>query len=136
LHLIGISGIANLLSAIKTAKYFELNENDFVFTIFTDSMELYQSRIEEYRIKNGKYNIIQAAKDFDSCLLNQKTDFVNELGYYDRKAIHNLKYYTWIEQQGKSVEELNEQWKPDYWTDIFENEVGYFDKLIEEFNSL
>lgn len=136
LNLIGISGIANLLSAIKTAKYFELNENDFVFTVFTDSMELYQSRIEEYRIKNGKYTSIQAAKDFDSCLLNQKIDFTKELGYYDRKAIHNLKYYTWIEQQGKSVEELNEQWNQDYWTDIFENEVDYFDKLIEEFNSL
>jgi hypothetical protein len=28
---------------------------------------------------------------------------------------HNLKYYTWVEQQGKLVEELDAQKDPDWW---------------------
>ncbi len=133
---IGISGISNLLSAIKTAKYFEMDENDFIFTIFTDSMSMYNSRIEEARTEKGEYTEFDAARDHASCLMKQSVDFLKELSYYDRKAIHNLKYYTWIEQQGRAVEELNGQWNPDYWTDLFENEVHEFDKLIEEFNKL
>ena len=41
LDLLGFSGIANMLSAIKFAKYYELGPNDVVLTVLTDSMELY-----------------------------------------------------------------------------------------------
>ena len=136
LELLGISCISNMLSAIKTAKYYEMDENDFVFTMFTDSMDLYKSRIEESRKEKGKYTETQAAVDFGACLHKQSIDFTKELSYYDKKAIHNLKYYTWVEQQGKTVEELNAQWNPEYWTKLFEEEVEYFDKMIEEFNNL
>ena len=133
---LGISGISNMLSAIKTAKYYEMDENDFIFTMFTDSMEMYQSRLEEVNTEKGAYSKTQAAVDFGACLMKQTIDYTKELSYYDKKAIHNLKYYTWVEQQGRTVEELNEQWNPEYWTNLFENEVEYFDKMIEEFNSL
>jgi cysteine synthase len=133
---LGISGISNMLSAIKTAKYYEMDENDFIFTMFTDSMEMYQSRLEEVNAEKGAYSKTQAAVDFGACLMKQTIDYTKELSFYDKKAIHNLKYYTWVEQQGRTVEELNEQWNPEYWTNLFENEVEYFDKMIEEFNSL
>ena len=133
---LGISGISNMLSAIKTAKYFEMDENDFIFTMFTDSMEMYKSRLDEVNAEKGAYSKTQAAVDFAACLMKQTIDYTKELSFYDKKAIHNLKYYTWVEQQGRTVEELNEQWNPDYWTNLFENEVEYFDKMIEEFNSL
>jgi cysteine synthase A len=133
---LGISGISNMLSAIKTAKYYEMDENDFIFTMFTDSMEMYQSRLEEVNAEKGAYSSTQAAVDFGACLMKQTIDYTKELSYYDKKAIHNLKYYTWVEQQGRTVEELNEQWNPEYWTNLFENEVEYFDKMIEEFNFL
>lgn len=136
LSLLGISSIANMLSSIKTAKYFEMDENDVILTIFTDSVELYQSRLLELRKERGRYSEIQAAKDHAGPLAHQNIDFFKELGYYDRKAIHNLKYYTWVEQQGKTYEELNAQWDPEYWRSLFEDEVGYFDQLITEFNSL
>jgi len=133
---LGISSISNMLSAIKTAKYYEMDENDFIFTMFTDSMEMYQSRLDEVNTEKGKYSETQAAIDFEACIKKQTIDYTKELSYYDKKAIHNLKYYTWVEQQGRTVEELNEQWNPEYWTNLFENEVEYFDKMIEEFNSL
>lgn len=136
LSLLGISGISNMLSAIKMAKYFEMNEDDVVFTIFTDSVDMYKSRLDELKAERGEYEKIDAAKDLSASLHHQNIDFFKELTYYERKAIHNLKYYTWVEQQGKTYEEIMEQWNPEYWNDLFENEVVHFDKLIEEFNNL
>lgn len=134
LSLLGISGVANLLSAIKTAKYFEFTEKDVILTIATDSMELYKSRLAELEQERGAYSLIQAAKDFERCLYGIKTDSMKELTYTDRKAIHNLKYFTWVEQQGKTVDELNAQWyDPDYWTNHF-NMADVWDARIEEFN--
>jgi len=136
LELLGISSISNLLSAIKTAKYFEMDENDVIFTVFTDSADMYQSRLDELNTDNGEYNTSQATKDFEGPIRSQRMDNFKELGYWDKKAIHNLKYFTWVEQQGKSVDELNEQWNPEYWRSYFEDEVDYFDELIEKFNAL
>ncbi|MDY6894846.1 MAG: pyridoxal-5-phosphate-dependent protein subunit beta, partial [Thermotogota bacterium] len=135
LSLLGISSIANVLSAIKFAKYYELTEKDVVMTVFTDSMELYDSRLKELQEQNGKYTERQAAIDFHKHLMGVKTDFIQELGYYDKKRIHNLKYYTWIEQQGKELDELNEQWYNDeeYWGNAFEI-TDKIDQLIIEFN--
>ncbi|MCK4646543.1 MAG: pyridoxal-phosphate dependent enzyme [Candidatus Aminicenantes bacterium] len=134
LHLLGISSIANLLGSIKMAKYYEMNENDIVFTIATDSMELYQSRIEELHEERGKYTDIHAAVDFDTCLLNLTTDQMLELSYWDKKRMHNLKYFTWVEQIGKDIEELDRQWYDEnYWRDKYHSYTEW-DKLIREFN--
>ena len=134
LELLGISSIGNLLSAIKTAKYFEMGEDDIIFTVFTDSMEMYQSRMDEEKIKKGEYTEIRAAVDFEGCIAQQDIGHYIELGYRDRKRVHNLKYYTWVEQQGKTYAEIQEQWDEDYWKKIFTEEVIYFDELINEFN--
>ncbi len=134
LHLLGISSIANLLMAIKFAKYYELTHNDVVLTVFTDSMELYQSRLKEYNAKFGPYSEEDAIKDFHSHLMGQKLDNMLELNYVQRKRIHNLKYFTWIEQQGRDLDELIRQWDDlEYWNDI-QKSIEPIDKLIIEFN--
>jgi cysteine synthase len=135
LNLLGISGIANMLSAIKFAKYYELTEQDVVITVLTDSEEMYTSRLKELEEERGKYNAGNAIKDFE-LLMNVTTDYVEELTYNTKKRIHNLKYYTWVEQQGKTVEELNAQWYDDnYWRNIH-NQTATIDEIIEEFNHL
>jgi len=133
LDLLGISGIGNLIAAIKFAKYYELTERDWVVTVFTDSMQLYGSRLEELTRDRGAYDQVQAWRDLT--LLEQvTTDHLAELSYYDRKRIHNLKYCTWIEQQGRALDELNAQWyDPDYWTDAF-GCGPELDGLIADFN--
>jgi len=134
LHLLGISGIANLAGAIKMAKYYEFNKNDFVFTIGTDSMEMYASRLEEEREDKGAYSSRQAAVDFEARLKNLGSEGVLELSYYDKKRMHNLKYFTWVEQQGKTVEELDAQWyQEDYWSSTY-NKIDFWDNKITEFN--
>lgn len=134
LDLLGFSGIANLLSAIKFAKYYELGPNDVVMTVLTDSMDLYQSRLQEMRSESGEYTELDAARDFGQYLLGAATDHLLELTRDSRRRIHNLKYYTWVEQQGKSLEELQAQWHdPSYWTDI-QARIPEIDALIEAFN--
>ena len=135
LPLLGISSICNLLAAIKTARYYELTANDVIFTVFTDSADMYKSRLTELRQDRGAYASLQAYRDLEGPLMHQRTDAFKELTYPERKAIHNLKYYTWVEQQRKSSEELNAQWDPEYWRIRFEEEVKEFDRLITAFNT-
>jgi cysteine synthase len=134
LDLLGFSGIANLTSAIKYAKYYELTENDAVFTILTDSMELYQSRLKEMKEEFGDYSTEDAAMDYGRYLQGITNDYMLEFRFQDRKRVHNLKYYTWVEQQGKTYEEINRQWYDEnYWTDI-QSKVDEIDEHINEFN--
>lgn len=136
LPLLGISSIGNLLAAIKQAKYFELNEDDVIFTIFTDSAEMYGSRITEQSVAKGEYTLMQAALDMEAALNCQQYDNYLELTYQDKKRIHNLKYYTWVEQQGKTYEEILAQWEPEYWQETFETNLDELDAAIVAFNSL
>jgi cysteine synthase len=135
LDLLGFSGISNLLSAIKTAKYYEMGEDDIMVTILTDSMELYQSRLKEMHAELGEYTSENAAADFSRYLQGQSTDNLLELKYSDRRRIHNLKYFTWVEQQGKTFAEIQDMWQePNYWTAV-QKQADEIDELIVEFNA-
>ncbi|HSN93762.1 MAG TPA: pyridoxal-phosphate dependent enzyme [Anaerolineaceae bacterium] len=135
LNLLGFSGISNVLSAIKLAKHNELTSKDIVVTVLTDSMELYGSRLEEMHAEYGKYDEKSAVADNARYLKGVGIDYMQELGYWDRKRIHNLKYYTWVEQQGKTYEEILAQWNDDdYWTEV-QAQAPEIDKLIEAFNA-
>ena len=136
LDLLGISGVANLLMTIKMAKWYELGEQDVLLTVATDSMELYESRIKEMREQYGEYTEKDAAADYHQYLLGQTTDHMQELTYWDRKRVHNLKYYTWVEQQGKTYEEIQAQWYDrDYWTSL-QKQLPEINALIEQFNEM
>lgn len=136
LSLVGISGAANILTCIKFAKYYELTENDMVMTVLTDSAEMYQSRLAEMETERGrKYTKTDAAIDHNRSVLGIRTDSMEELTYLSRKRIHNLKYYTWIEQQKYDLDDLNAQWYDydNYWGKL--HQMGpELDKLIEQFN--
>jgi cysteine synthase len=133
LPLLGISSICNLVAAIKTARFFELGRRDFIVLPLTDSTELYRSRIEELRDERGPYTRDQANRDFSRYLEGIGIDYMQELGYHDRKRLHNLKYFTWVEQQGRTVEELRALWSDTFWDEIFV-QVDEWDALIRQFN--
>jgi hypothetical protein len=135
LDLLGFSGISNVLSAIKMAKYYEFSGQDIILTILTDSMELYGSRLQEMHQEYGEYTENNAAADFARYLLGESTDHMLELTYAERKRVHNLKYFTWVEQQGKTYIEIQSQWYDlDYWSDV-QKQVPEIDAMIEEFNA-
>ncbi|MFC1618895.1 pyridoxal-phosphate dependent enzyme [Candidatus Neomarinimicrobiota bacterium] len=134
LHHFGISSIANILGAIKMAKYYEFNSDDIIFTVATDSMDMYASRLAEARQDKGEYSAIDAAVDYEGRLMGVNKDDMLELSYYDKKRMHNLKYFTWVEQQGKTVAELDAQWyDDDYWKRQYAM-VAEWDEKITAFN--
>ena len=131
----GISGIANVLCCIKFAKYYELTEDDVVVTVLTDSAVMYKSRVEELNEMYGAYSAQAAELDHNLHMLNLKTDSMLELTYTERKRVHNLKYYTWVEQQGMDVEDLNAQWYDTKGTwDAVHAQAKDLDELINAFN--
>jgi cysteine synthase A len=132
---LGLSSAANLLAAVKFARYFELGPNDVVLTVLTDSMEMYGSRLSELTAERGELTDTDAAVAHNRYLLGASTDFIQELTHTDRRRVHNLKYYTWVEQQGKTFEEIQDQWYgPTYWSDIA-GQAEAIDVLINEFNA-
>lgn len=133
LDLLGISGVANVLAAIKFARYYELGPDDLIVTIATDSMEMYGSRLEEMNAAHGPLQEAEAAAVFERWVLGQSTADMLELTWPERRRVHNLKYYTWVEQQGKSCDELVAQWSDDYWESL-PGLLPRIDALIEEFN--
>jgi cysteine synthase len=132
---LGISGIANVLCCIKMAKYYEMTERDVIATVLTDSVEMYGSRIAELNEEFGPYSASSAELDHNLHMLGVRTDNMEELTYNERKRIHNLKYYTWVEQQGRTVEDLNALWYDveNTWTAVH-NQADQLDDLINEFN--
>jgi len=135
LEWMGISSVGNMIAAIKFAKYFELGEHDVVFTVFTDSMAMYQSRLTELSAERGAYDQRQADRDFDR-LSGISTDHMLELSQVDKRRVHQLKYFSWVEQLGKTVEELRAQWDEhrNYWG-CLRTQTADLDTLIEEFNA-
>jgi len=100
----------------------------------TDSMDLYESRKTEMHENHGNFTRENAAEVFHSSLENQKIDNMLELSYYEKLRVHNLKYFTWIEQQGRTLEELNNQWyDKHYWKNI-QKLTSVIDKEIIDFN--
>jgi len=113
--LLGISGICNIIGAIKTAKYYDMGSDDTIVTVATDSLERYHSVMTDVAHAHGTLDIPRAVGAVERIFHGAGTDWIM-LGTPDaRQRWHNLKYYTWVEQQGKTVEELDAQRDPAWW---------------------
>jgi len=136
LNLPGISCICNLIAAIKTAKHYDMTQDDVLFIPMTDSMDLYASRLAEMTEEHGAFTGKDAVAVKSRYLDGVSTDYLRELSYADRKALHQFKYFTWVEQQGRTVEELRELWDESFWQNIFsENQIKEWDRRINAFNT-
>lgn len=135
LNIIAISGLCNLVASIKTARYYDMDGRDVIFTPLTDSMQLYSSRLQEAEEFHGPYTTRMADQHYARYLQGITTDHLRELTYSDQKALHNFKYFTWVEQQGRSSDELRQLWDEDFWSEVFSQEVvDEWDRLIDAFN--
>ncbi|MFT5422494.1 MAG: cysteine synthase A [Phycisphaerales bacterium] len=130
----GISCICNLVAAIKLSQQQEFTSNDVVFIPLTDSMDLYTSRMEEEITAHGPLTHADAMRRVGRDLDAITTDNMRELTLADRKSLHNLKYFTWVEQQSRDVEDLRKLWDPEFWTEQYA-QVDDWDRQIEAFNA-
>lgn len=133
---VGISGLANIVAAIKLARYMNYGPDDVVMTIATDSARLYATEMKtaEAKFYGRGFSTADAECVFSSCLADLSDEHVLELGQPDRRRIFNLGYYTWVEQQGVSVEDFDSRKDQSFWQGISAS-VPEWDALIDEFNA-
>ncbi len=132
----GLSSIANVLSAIKTAKKLKLGENDAVMTVATDGAAMYTTELDKAKDKyfGGDFNAATAAKVFDDELVKIDDDNVLEMGERERNRVFNLGYFTWVEQQGVDLKDFEARRSQDYWVGL-RKLIPIWDKMIEDFNA-
>ena len=127
----GISGVCNVLGAIKTARFYGFGKDDVIVTILTDAIDRYHSVMKQMTETYGPMDDVEAAVRLVSVFHQQKLDWIEEGTRRTRNQWHNLKYYTWVEQQGKTVEELDAQRVQDYW-EAEQARVPEIDRRIHE----
>src|SRR5436305_383601 len=133
---IGISGLANVAAAIKLAKHLDLGADDVIMTVATDSALLYASERQSFlarRYRDG-FDEISAGEVFSRHLEGVMDDHVLELTHFDRKRIFNLGYFTWVEQQGVTLDAFDRRKEPRFWRGLVDS-IPAWDRMIDEFNA-
>lgn len=127
--LFGISGICNVLGAIKTARFYELGAKDLVITVATDSYDRYPSVMRKQETERGALTRDEAMRRLARIFRGMQPAHYLEGTREVRRRWHNQKYFTWVEQQGKTVEQLRAQESRDFWI-AEQQKVPEMDKAI------
>jgi hypothetical protein len=128
--------VCNILGAVKLAKYLGLGENDVIVTVATDGAEMYGTELQKTVARDfpGGFDAVAAGEVFGQHMLGTGTDDLLELSHVDRRRIFDLGYYTWVEQQGISVEDFVQRRDPKFWRELREL-IPAWDARIEELNA-
>ena len=132
----GLSGIANVLAAIKTARYFDLTEKDVIVTVATDGSGLYDSERDKTIARDfgGDFDALAAAETYAGHLTGLDGDHYLETGHRDRRRIFNLGYFTWVEQRGVGLDEFDQRADQRFWKGL-QDVLPVWDDMIGEFNA-
>ncbi|MDP6832501.1 MAG: pyridoxal-phosphate dependent enzyme [Alphaproteobacteria bacterium] len=133
---LGLSSIANIIGAIKYAKYMDLKSDDAVLTVATDGARMYQTELSEVEksLYGGGFDTPQAAEIYGRYMLGAATDHMIELDRAGHERIFNLGYYTWVEQQGVGLSDFDAR-RDQAWWDGLMDLVPVWDDMIDRFNS-
>jgi cysteine synthase len=133
---LGLSGICNVLAAIKTAKHFGLGPQDVVLTVATDGAGMYRSEVDRLSARHYPegFDVVSAGEAFGRHVLGATTDNLLELNHTDRERIFNLGYFTWVEQQGVQLEDFVARKDQQFWNGLRQL-VPVWDGMIEDFNA-
>ncbi|MBZ9810983.1 MULTISPECIES: pyridoxal-phosphate dependent enzyme [unclassified Mesorhizobium] len=133
---IGISGIANILAAIRLAKYMDYGSDDVVMTIATDGAGLYRSELETLERKEfgGGISDADIAAVLATHLGASAGPHLLETDARERRRIFNLGYYTWVEQQGVTADDFEARRDQSFWRGVAQSAPDW-DALITSFNA-
>jgi cysteine synthase len=120
-----------VLAAIKTAKFYRMGSDKTIFTVATDTMDRYHSVMDDLTKTYGRMDEVESAVRVGSIFHGAKLDWIREGTQLAKQCWFNLKYYTWVEQQGKTVEELDAQRDPAWWLEQ-QAKVEETDRLLRE----
>ena len=132
----GLSSICNIVAAIKAATYYGWGPDDAVLTVATDGASMYRTEADKYLARHyqGDFDGRAAAAIFGEHVLGAGTDNLLELSVRERERIFNLGYYTWVEQQGISIEEFIARRDQRYWREM-RSILPEWDVMIGELNA-
>ncbi len=132
---LGLSSICNIVAAIKTAKYYRMDDSDVIVTVATDGASMYASEMTKTIASryDGSFDQVDAGMVCGRHLLGATTDHFAELSLRDRERIFNLGYFTWVEQQGCTFDEFTARARPEFWTGL-RRFMPAWDEMIEEAN--
>jgi cysteine synthase A len=132
----GLSSIANVLAAIKIAKLQRLSSDDVIVTVATDGARMYRTELDKVLERDfaGTFGEREAAETWAASLEGQSTADMLELGDEERERIFNLGYFTWVEQQGVSIEDFTARREQSFWRGL-RDRVPEWDAAIREVNA-
>jgi cysteine synthase len=110
----GVSGVCNVLGAIRAARHYGFGPREAVVTVATDGFDRYPSVLRRLDEEGGRMDADRARRRLD--VFRVRDSALRLEGTSEsRRRWHNQKYFTWVEQQGKTVEELRAQEDPSWW---------------------
>ena len=133
---LGLSSICNMLAAIKTARHYNLGSDDVILSVATSGAAMYSSEIEKTLARHFSkgFDAISAAEVWGRSLAATTTDHMLEMTHTNRERVFNLGYYTWVEQQGVSLEEFSVRKNQSFWEGL-QDLVPAWDAMITKFNA-
>ncbi len=132
----GLSSICNMAAAIKTAKQLGLGSDEVVISVATDGSEMYGSEKASFLAANypDGFTEVDAAAIVARHLAGANTEHLEELDATGRDRIFNLGYYTWVEQQGVTIEDFDARRDQRFWDELHTMAPAW-DAMIDEFNA-
>jgi hypothetical protein len=119
-----------VLAAIKAARYYGLGPREAVVTVATDGFDRYPSVLRRLDEEAGPMTPDEGRRRV-AIFQGQKMDWVLEGTREVRRRWHNQKYFTWVEQQDKTVSELRSQEDPAFWI-VHQERASVIDRGIRE----
>jgi len=110
----GISGVCNVLGAIRAAKLLGYGPRDTVVTVATDGIDRYPSVLPTLNRERGPMDRDEARRRlglFRDAPVGRVLEGTREV----RERWLNQKYLTWVEQRGLSEEKLRAQAHDEFW---------------------
>jgi len=132
----GLSSICNVLGAIKVSKLLGMGPEDVIVTVATDGAAMYQTEVDKVMRRDfpDGFGRAKAAETFGRSLEGSGTGDMRQLTGEDRERIFNLGYFTWVEQQGVTIEDFTARRDQAFWRALREM-VPVWDEGIRAFNA-
>ena len=129
-NLFGVSGICNILGAIKMAKYLKLGPDDNVVTIATDSFDRYDSVIENLKQRELEVTPNVLERWYEDVFMGADTNMVLDTRGKDAKEkLFEQKERDWL-PFGYSKEYLDSMKQMSFWENEY-NKIHEYDEKIK-----
>ena len=130
-ELFGVSGICNIIGAIKMAKHLKLGPNENVVTIATDGFDRYDSVLKDLNRRYLETENFVLRRWFRDDFLQTSTDFIADYRPWSQKLkLFEQKEKDWL-KFGYSQEYLDSMKDMKFWDDEY-LKIYHYDELIKK----